>query len=63
MNKLIVVLLLSLSGCATGPCVNRVVENVGGCDRNGFCGVRYYEDGSVDRLFYPVKGQTVCTHQ
>lgn len=41
-------------------CVERkFVIEVGGCDRNGWCGVRY-DDGTASELLKPLKGWN-CT--
>lgn len=40
----------------------KVVTIVGGCERNGDCGVQY-ADGTFGVLRLPVVGKTVCTKE
>ena len=43
-------------------CVSRSkVVTVGGCNRDGNCGVKL-EDGSFTNAYFPVVGVSVCTH-
>jgi hypothetical protein len=54
----IIVSVVVLSGCNTAPrCPVRVLS-VGGCDRDGRCGVKY-SDGSFGDEFFPVEGMPI----
>lgn len=63
-------ILLSAFGAATyweknydWQCIDSdEVVSVGGCNRDGFCGVML-KSGKVHREYSPVVGQTVCLKQ
>ena len=60
---LLVVLTVGFSGLAivaesAMECSYEVVEQVGGCDKWGRCGVK--TDKGATKAYYPVVGQTLC---
>lgn len=63
---LLVVVVLVVGGCTLAALAARVpcrswemIEEVGGCDHLGICGVRY-ESGRVGDVTRPIRGQQVC---
>lgn len=44
---------------AARGCRDVWVQTIGGCDRDGWCAVRY-SNGEKDKLQYPVTGDEVC---
>lgn len=65
MNKVFAGVFIYLISCGlySAPhngCVKlATVTEVGGCDRDGKCGVKL-DDGQFDELLKPVRGQTIC---
>lgn len=52
-------ILLFLVSCRSECVKTAKIIKVGGCDKNGICGVAY-SDGSSGREYFPVEGQTFC---
>lgn len=58
MKYLILVLLLS--ACGSYVCAEKgIVEEVGGCNKSGWCGVRTTQ-GKFSEARLPVKGEEIC---
>lgn len=59
--KIIIVLitLLLVTSCTKKECIGATIETVGGCDKYGYCGVKY-TDNTYGTQYFPVIGKTVC---
>lgn len=49
------VICVGLTGCSSRVCKEVLVKEVGGCSKDGYCGV-LLEDGTTAKAYYPVKG-------
>lgn len=61
MKKYLLLLsMIVVVGCnAQKPvCSNKTVQKIGGCNKNGYCGVSF-TDGTVGGAYLPVEGTTV----
>ncbi len=52
-------LIMSCSNSKNKDCINITISDIGGCDKDGYCGVSY-SDGTYGKRFYPVKNKEVC---
>lgn len=68
VNGVIVIIFLALVGFIVlvkheSRCTEtRIVQEVGGCNKDGRCGVKW-TDGSFGSENYPTAGQTFCTRR